>query len=106
MKSRVGVVFNAITTVDHSTSSAYLIGGKHNILAELGQNRVLMADESHWGTETDKNIARIQHQINSPLNIDKALMESNNVYSLSVSATPLAEVGINTVGKVQIRLEP
>lgn len=63
---------------------------------QLCKNRVLIVDESHYGAQRNGRIAKILEAINSPLTYEKDIMKANNVYVLLVSATPFAELGINT----------
>lgn len=65
----------------------------------LSKNRVLIIDESHFGAVRDGRISKILEAINSPLTYDKDIMKAKNVYVLLVSATPFAELGINTANK-------
>jgi hypothetical protein len=73
---------------------------------QLRQNRVLIMDESHYATEDSGQVATLLTEINSPLSYDIQKMRDNNVYLLLVSATPFAELGINTADKFIVSLEP
>lgn len=77
-----------------------------NILEDLSHNRVIICDESHYGTGQTGRIANIMTQIGSPMWYDRATMKKNNTYLLLVSATPFAEVGVNTEGKKIIDMVP
>ncbi len=65
-------------------------------MEELIRDRVLICDESHYGTAVSKGdegrISRICDMISSPLWYDKKRMEDNNTYVLLISATPFAEL--------------
>jgi hypothetical protein len=102
-----GVVVMPSYNVNHSGGAPYDISGKGKYLSKLQENRVLISDESHWGTEKDGRVDTIMDYINNPLSGDLPIMEKSNVYLLLVSATPFAEIGLyTTADKVVVTLEP
>jgi hypothetical protein len=106
-----GVMIFPAMNVNHPAVSVFTKddGGKFKKLSyirQLQENRVLIIDESHYGTGKNGRIASILASINSPLHYDRELMKEKNVYVLLVSATPFSELGINTADKKVFTLQP
>lgn len=102
-----GVMIDPVYNVFHPAKRALNHESDENVLDTLACNRVLICDESHYGTglstkkanksnnnstEQPGRIDMMCKSINSPLWYDKQLMIDNNTYVVLISATPFAEL--------------
>jgi hypothetical protein len=98
-----GVMMDPKTNVAHPRCAAFAVDGA--LQAKLSSDRVLIIDESHYGTAASGQIARVLIKYNSPLFNDQRKMVKHNLYVLLVSATPFAEMGFNTEHKKMVTLK-
>jgi len=90
-----GVMIEPIYNVFHPSKRALNPKANENVINTLSRNRVLICDESHYGTgiggKADR-ISKLCKLINSPLWYDKKTMLECNTYVVLISATPFAEL--------------
>lgn len=98
-----GVMTDTKMNVFHSASSN--LADKSALGVRLSNNRVLVIDESHYGTDVAGRIARTMINYNSPLYNNPKAMQKHNVYVMLVSATPFSELGFNTNRKDVVTLK-
>jgi hypothetical protein len=90
-----GVMIYPIYNVFHPSKHALNPKAKDNSIKTLSRNRVLICDESHYGTGIGGKADRIHklcELMNSPLWYDKKTMVKFNTYVVLISATPFAEL--------------
>lgn len=76
-------------------------------LVAAGADKVLMLDESHWGTDAGGRIAKFMAAVGAPLTADPRAMAATGGYVLSVSATPFSELGKGAaVGRAFVKMQP
>jgi hypothetical protein len=91
-----GVMIDPIYNVFHPAKHALNPKAKDNSIKTLSHDRVLICDESHYGTGFIDGKANRIHElcelIKSPLWYDKETMVKENTYVVLISATPFAEL--------------
>lgn len=87
-----GVMIDPNYNVYHPAKRALKQNVAGNVLDALEKDRVLICDESHFGTGEEGRIDNLCRRINSPLWYDKASMKERNTFVLLISATPFAEL--------------
>lgn len=89
-----GVMILSGMNVNHAQSSIYK---DDTFLDKIKQDRLLISDESHYGTDSGSMVDKIMTMTNSRLAGDIPGMRANNTYLLLVSATPFAEIGLESI---------
>ena len=76
-------------------------------LAAAGNCKVIMLDESHWGTDAGGRIAEFMAAVGAPMTADETAMRTTGGYVLSVSATPFSELGAAAArGRAVVKMLP
>lgn len=101
-----GVISNPDLFIHHSASRAYKFDTDSSIKKQMSKNRVWFIDESHYGMIHGGRIDHIAEELDDPLSLDLAKMTEHNLFTLHISATPFAELGVNTTVKPIITLVP
>lgn len=92
-----GVMIYSDLNVNHAVSRMYSPANLSSVLETIKQDRLLISDESHYGTTRGGVVDQIMATTNSRLAGDIPAMRDNNTYLLLVSATPFAEIGLESV---------
>jgi len=76
-----------------------------NVINKMSKNSLILIDESHYGSDKNQILGNFLTKI---LNINAKgdeLLEKNNIYMVSISATPMAELLSNLETKKNVRLK-